>query len=134
MSIGIGINFECQRNEQEDPLPTYRDSGRILVHVTATDSRVYRFDYEVIAFDSDASPYWIQEGEGFSYWCDNVDEITGPGLWLIEDIEGSYLRGDGWTTDDDVEWYWGAVRRITKAEAMELDGFALTEDELEDVE
>lgn len=128
------INFvESQRNEQEDPLPSYKDRGRILVYVTATARRGYRFDYEPIAYDTDASPYWIQEDEGIEYWCDQIDEITGPGLWLIEDIEGTYIRGDGWTTDDDVDWYWGAVRRITKAEAMELD-FGLSDEDLEGVE
>jgi hypothetical protein len=41
------------------------------------------------------------------------------GLFIVEDITGVYTRGDGWTTDDDMDFYCGIVRPATIEEICE---------------
>lgn len=112
---------ETDPKEEECSYPSYKDPGRILVvsHGPAPpypsgQPNVYRFSTEVLGHDGCA--FWIQEGEGFDYWLDQVDEMEVPGTYVIEGIIGHYMRGDGWTTDDDVDWEIGVVRPATPEE------------------
>ena len=122
-----GISFddlitECIDVDPDDyVLPSYSTAGRILVHALGLAhpyesglDNVYRFSTEVL--DHDGCAFWIQEGEGFDYWLDNVDELEVPGYYVIEGIVGTYHRGDWWTTDDYVVWDWGPVRPATEEE------------------
>ncbi len=124
----IEIAEDPDESREWDP-PSYKTPGRILVrsHGPAEpyeDGRpsVYRFSTEVLDHDSNSSVFWINEGVGFDFWLDSVDELEKPGVYVIEGITGDYIRGDGWTFDDDEEWDWQSVRPATQTE---IDGEAL---------
>lgn len=36
---------------------------------------------------------------------------VGPGWWVIEGFNVHYIRGDGWMTDDDADFYCDDIRR-----------------------
>jgi hypothetical protein len=114
-------------SESFDEMPAYSAPGR-LVAIVSPSTGAYRYDYDVPAYDDDSAVFWISEGEGFDYWLDQSPEIDEPGIYLFEGVTGDYIRGDGWTTDDDVDWNIRSVRKITIAEAIALD-FGLSEED-----
>jgi hypothetical protein len=91
--------------------------GRILVRITPAQTRAYNWTYDVLDYDLDSSVFWIQEGIGFDYFLDLCD-FPPDGVWVIEDVTGSYTRGDGWSTDDDEDWYFSGPR---PAESREIE-------------
>ena len=92
--------------------------ARICRVIAGDEARHEAFYTRMMAevLDHDGCAFWIQEGEGFDYWLDNVDELEVPGYYVIEGIVGTYHRGDWWTTDDYVVWDWGPVRPATEEE------------------
>lgn len=103
------ISSESSEEEKYE-LPSYKDPGSVVFinHGTPEpygngDKSVYQYDIEILDYDSDSSILWIQEGEGLEYWIDQLD-LPGPGVYVIENITGTYYRGDWGFDDDDVEW------------------------------
>lgn len=97
--------------------PPYNKSGRILVNVLiAYEWNVCESEYDVLDYDIDSSVFWICEGVGFDWWFDQTCDFPAPGYYVIENITGEYIRGDGWTTDDDEEWEYGNIRPATAQE------------------
>lgn len=45
-----------------------------------------------------------------------VDCPNGPGWFVVEGITGHYHKGDGWTTDDDMDFYHTGIRPATDDE------------------
>lgn len=133
---------EITAAENDDPfddekLPSYRDPGviffRLLNHNLPGDT--YKFEAEII--DYTGSSFWIQEGEGFDYWLDHhftPEEMPEPGLYIIENVIGVVHRGDGWTTDDDVDWEFDPVRRATPDEVAKYDCLRLFNAQAENAE
>ena len=114
--------LEASEHEQdlECPYPSYKDPGRILVRVLGPyegPTQVYRWEYEILEWAGGACEI-IYEGAGFEWWLDNtVEEISGPGVWLVAGITGSYIRGDwSWGEDDDEEWEYETCRPGTLRE------------------
>lgn len=97
--------------------PLISTPGRILVEVWPDGDP---WKYEVHASDDETSVFWIGEGVGFDYWLDSYCEFKAPGLYLIENVRGEWIRGDGWTTDDDEEWECDAPRAISVEDAKAL--------------
>lgn len=96
--------------------PSYKDPGDILVRVG--DPNVPK-TWEVLDYDSGSSCFYMDE-LGFrylfeEYWSD-LFEAHPPGVYVIEGSTGAYFRGDGWTTDDDAEFYPGTIRPATDDE------------------
>jgi hypothetical protein len=52
----------------------------------------------------------------FEYVVMDLIEPPGEGWYVINDCTGSFSRGDGWTTDDDTEYYFGDIRPATRDE------------------
>jgi hypothetical protein len=92
----------------EHELPSIKEPGSILFH--ARDLGDGKFEFEV--FDHSGSTFWIQEGMGFDYFLSEYVEIPHEGLFLVSGIVGTWIRGDGWTTDDDEDWEHGEVTPI----------------------
>jgi hypothetical protein len=103
-----------ETDEDDFQLPSYRDPGRILVRYHGPGESVYRHDCEVL--DYDGSVFWISEGVGFDFWLEQYVDFPEPGVYVIEGITGEYIRGDGWTTDDDEEWDYTSIRQATEEE------------------
>jgi hypothetical protein len=112
----MNITYEVRYEDDFEP-PKYSDPGRILVHILGPSStRVYRYESEVL--DHDGSTFWISEGVGFDYWlsaCLDVNEQL-EGYYVIEGVIGRYIKGDGYSTDDDEEWEFDLCRRATDEE------------------
>ncbi|RWB95605.1 MAG: hypothetical protein EOQ56_28060 [Mesorhizobium sp.] len=108
MAMTEFIFIEQDAPEEEYTPPPYGKPGRILVEVYDLGGE---FEYEILDYDGDSGVFWIQEGEGFDWWIKGHLDLPGEGRYLISDISGDYIRGDGWTTDDDVDWYIGLVTR-----------------------
>lgn len=123
------IEIAGESDDFEPPL--YSTPGRMLLEVTGPDEQYGR---EVECHDSDGSVFWINEGVGIDWWLEQHDipEIQASGWYVIEGITGEYIRGDGWSTDDDEEWEYKSVRPAT---LKEIAGKALCDldEHLEDV-
>lgn len=107
--------------EEEFKPPDYKTPGRILVRIGPSETKVYNHEYDVLDYDGDSSVFWINEGQGFDYWLDNVDFPAPEGVFVIEGITGEYIRGRGWLNgevceEDDEEFEFKAVRAATEEE------------------
>ena len=99
-------------------LPKYSTLGRIFVHVIGPCSAgVYQYEYDVLDYDSDTSVFWINEGEGFDYWLDTHCIFPNIGMFIIEGINGCYIRGNwSYGEDDDVIWEYDKIRQASAYE------------------
>lgn len=52
-------------------------------------------------------------------------EVHGPGVYVIEEVTCYFTRGDGWMTDDDVDFDYRLVRPATIEETFNGDIFPL---------
>jgi hypothetical protein len=104
--------------------PSYSDPGWILVEIITTgllkDGGWH--DYELGETATDGAAFWIVEEEGLEHWLDGHlrGEITDPGWYVIEDVIGTFSRGDGYSTDDDVDWEFASPRKATEDEIDSL--------------
>jgi hypothetical protein len=119
------VEFTIRPAEPEPKLPRYSDEGRILFeisHVYRSPSDHERYEIEVLDYDSNSSIHWLNEGLGADYWLKEILELDESGFYVVEGVTGCYIRGDGWTTDDDEEW---GLRFIRRADPEEIEGQAL---------
>jgi hypothetical protein len=115
--------------EEDYELPSYEEESYLLVEVAHnSESKFSRFEVLEYAYDGGAC-FWIQEDIGFEYFLDmhfDFDEL--PEGWnVIEGITSKYIRGDGWMTDDDVEYNWKRIRPATQEEIDTLSVEALSD-------
>lgn len=122
----VNVTFsEAPEEEGEPDFPSYRDPGRVffeIQHVYRCNSKPFswrRYEIEVIDHDGDSSVYWLNEGMGVEYWLQGLIDLDEPGFYVVEGVTGEYIRGDGWTTDDDEEWYFEFIRRADPEEIKE---------------
>lgn len=106
-------------------LPHIGKPGRILfeiIHVhperwpRGRHYETYRYVLEVLDYDGESGVYWLNEGVGFDFWFDGHVDLEEPGFYVLEGVAGSWIRGDGWMTDDDEEWEFALCRRATATE------------------
>lgn len=79
----------------------------------------------VIPYDDDEEVFGFSSCEQDNSGC--LDYMIGQSAGtefpkedcfvIVEDVTGAYIRGDGWTTDDDAELYIGGWRIATAEEA-----------------
>lgn len=97
--------------------PSYSEPGRMLVEIEAIHRGhrpIYR--YSATLHDYTGSVFWINEGVGIEHWLDDHVQIEEEGWYVFEGVIGSYIRGDGWMTDDDEVWDFALCRRASPAE------------------
>lgn len=63
-----------------------------------------------------AASYEVGYGCGLTYLVENLVECPGPGWWVVENVTGTFTHGDGWTTDDDMDFECGSIRPATPEE------------------
>lgn len=106
----------------EDQLPKYSDRGFILVRIhDITEPGQTRRVWEYDVIDYDGSVFWINEGTGIDYWLEEQIEFSRPGTYLIEGITGRYIRGDGYSTDDDEDWEYETITRLGTLRSLWYD-------------
>lgn len=104
----------------DDHPPAYGTEGWVIAEIVHVDPKPrggFKYSVEESAVDLEHSTFWIAEGIGVNYWLEHcVDFEFTPGWWVIESVVGTYIKGDGWMTDDDEEWEHGKVRPATAEE------------------
>lgn len=63
-----------------------------------------------------AASYEKSYGGFLDYTIQDMIDPPGEGWFTIVGMTGSYTRGDGWMTDDDMDFYHEAVRPATEEE------------------
>lgn len=48
---------------------------------------------------------------------DWIDELSCSGIYRFDGITGQYFKGDDYTTDDDEEWGYKTVVKLTEEDA-----------------
>ena len=112
--------------------PSIAKPGWILAEILSIDYDAHRqleHEIEVLAYDDGRAVFWINEGVGFDWF---IDETVGPrflatdalimtpGIYLIENVRGKWILGDGWITEDSEEWEFNAPRLATPEEITRL--------------
>lgn len=111
-SSGIEDSLDADNFEP----PKYTDPGAVVFRVFSWDDKN---DIEIESLDTRGSAFWIVEGEGVDDWIKEHIEsarLGDPGVYVVEGISGHVFRGDGWTTDDRVDWSFETLRRATPEE------------------
>lgn len=63
-----------------------------------------------------AASYEASYGGFLDYTIKDIIDCPGEGWFVVLDVTGAYNKGDGWMTDDDMDFYPGEVRRATPEE------------------
>lgn len=63
-----------------------------------------------------AASYDHAYGGFLDYTIQDMIECPGEGWFVVEGITGNYIRGDGYTTDDDMDFDYKSVRPATAEE------------------
>ena len=104
-----------QESEEEPDMPSYKDRGWILAGVLADDGQV-----TVCERAYDGAAFWIEEEIGVEYFIQEYTSIRTDGWWVIEGTTGTFYKGDGYVTDDEVEWNYEFIRPALKSETGSL--------------
>lgn len=108
--------------ENTDPEPVYDFSTeeQLVVHV---DPNEYTFGVDVISVVTPDGkiPGWAsceyETSNCLNYMLSAVATLPKEsGYYIVEGVTGYYIRGDGWTTDDDAEMSIKLMRPITEQE------------------
>lgn len=115
--------------EPDYDYPSYSAPGDLVAYLYPAEPypngrpSVYTYTVEETDYTPDSCLFWVAEEEGFQHWVDSHAPSELPeGVYVFEDVTGTYHRGDGWHTDDDVDWEFSALRRATPEEAVALFG------------
>lgn len=63
-----------------------------------------------------AASYEQSYGGFLDYTIEGMIDYPGEGWWVVENVTGYYSKGDGWMTDDNMDFYCGPVRPATPDE------------------
>ena len=67
-----------------------------------------------------AASYEASYGSFLDYTVMDMTQCPGEGYWVVENVTADYHEGDGYSTDDDMRFHCGAVRRATPQEIMQI--------------
>lgn len=101
--------------DEEPPSSYYNGIGFLEFFVVQN----YKDTFEFEIVDSNGCAGWLQEGLGVDYalteeWIAPLKDLKEGATYRVHDITVHYVRGDGWTTDDDEDWEFGNVTQIDK--------------------
>lgn len=81
---------------------------------------------ELLEWDYDGAFFWINEGVGIDYFVAAADHspvvLEEHAVYVCEGLTVRYIRGDGYTTDDDEDWEDYITRPATIDEIAGLFG------------
>lgn len=63
-----------------------------------------------------AASYEHSYGGFLDYTIQDLIDCPGAGWFVVEGVTGTYTKGDGWMTDDDLRFAYKSVRRATEDE------------------
>ncbi len=91
--------------------PSFKETGWLYLKIR--NGVIEEYDYE------GGSVFWLIEYGCMEYVVEQeTDLLKSDGDWLIEEITCHFDKGDGWATDDDMDWYFGNIREAVPEEKM----------------
>ena len=63
-----------------------------------------------------AASYEVSYGGFLDYTIEGMIDCPGDGWFVVEGVTGCYHKGDGWMTDDRMDFYYERVRPATAEE------------------
>lgn len=63
-----------------------------------------------------AASYEAEYGSFLDYTIAGLIDCPGTGWFVVEGVTGEYHKGDGWMTDDDMDFYYENVRPASEEE------------------
>lgn len=119
--------IELQPIEDDYPEPVFDFSyPEDVIFYLIVDEDYQSVDYIMIINDSDiigAATYDHGYGCGLDYTIPQIiDDNLPENVYVMEDMTGNYIRGDGWTTDDDMDFDYENLRIATPEESAMLYG------------
>jgi hypothetical protein len=137
---------EPEDDEDDREVFDFSHPEDVLILIDYRDIKTYeRFswnDWEVVETHIMTHPRWdgkevtgaasYEYGYGgfLNYTIEGMIEPPGEwGFYVVEDVTGVYTRGDGWTTDDDMDFYHGEVRPATNEEVAAFYGVSFWDTE-----
>jgi hypothetical protein len=107
--------------------PSIGTPGRLIVEIagvypceTLQPHYWVRYEIDRTSHGGDDCTFWINEGIGINDWVENYLDLEQPGIYVVENVRGWYVKGDGYTSEDNEEWEFGLVRYATEEEVKEL--------------
>ncbi len=117
----FGEHEDAHHMTSEEEKDYYSGVGKLVIFIIQNTKDNFEFD----VLESSGCARWLCEGLGADYAL--TEEWFGSLAWYkegttcaIEDISVNYIRGDGWATDDDEEWDYGARHKTAKPLALLL--------------
>jgi hypothetical protein len=122
------IDFTETPTEDENDVFDFSSPEHVLIHVLLRDDLttvpgwkkfyietaivIWRKNDQVIGAASYEESY-----SGFlDYTIQDMINFPGEGWFVVENVTGVYFSGDGWTTDDDMNFHHTGVRPATEEE------------------
>lgn len=108
------FSMELVPMEDEPEIEWDMGPGHLEIYVSLNTGtgRDRTFEFEVIDYSGCVD--WMQEGVGFDYWLTDMSGVVGElkagCTYVFHDITVSFIRGDGWTIDDDEEWEFSELK------------------------
>ena len=118
-------------DEEEYVLPSYGTKSNIIFkilsiddNITENERHIYnRYEIEILAYDSGAGAFWLNEGIGIEYWInfevDIPQDASEGSVWVIEGVYGEYSRGEWGFTDGNEYWYYDKIRPASAQEILD---------------
>lgn len=116
-------------NWEEEPVFDFSSPEDVLIHIIAEDRCFQRSeDWKGFSIEGctilngkdgiiGAASYEDGYGGFLDYTLEGlIDCPRKEGFFVVEGVTGVYYRGDGWTTDDDMEFDYKGVRPATPEE------------------
>lgn len=116
---------ECEQDEVFD----FSSPEDVLIHILAEDRLFQRSkDWKGFSIEgctilngkegvTGAASYEYSYGGCLEYTLEDIiDCPRKEGFFVVEGVTATYHKGDGWTTDDDMDFYYVAVRPATPEE------------------
>ncbi len=107
---------------EEDMKDHWAGEGHLVFHAISHDPEAYWEKWEIDYEEYSGCVGGLDETIGISYAINkgmfiDPDEIRFGFTYTINEITVVFTRGDGWTTDDDTDYYCG---EITKQFSLKL--------------
>lgn len=118
----VDLNFEMVpvsddwEPSEEDIADHWAGEGHLIFHVLSHTKSSKYCPYEIDYDDYSGCVGGLQETLGIDYSVNegilDVGKLHIGVTYHVRGITAHFTRGDGWTTDDDVEYYVEAVTKI----------------------
>ena len=115
------ITFDMEESSTPEPEWNFSAPEDVIFLVFKEgDNLVIDFASTILREDGVAGAASYEQEFGFlEYTIEDLETLKGEGWWVMEGVTGEYHKGDGYTSDDDMNFYFDKVRPATQQEIDE---------------